>query len=256
MYHIHIEYFSLAIAYIELEREVGENMQRIIFKRRKVEFVLMFAFVTAVIFFISFLDRYLLAENKMILNMDALYLGTFVGLLGEVFYGMLCMPNEFRLAITMGKTRKEFLRCEILVTMTWLLLLYLTIGVIFGVGILIGSIVQKENNIMALLESVEIGKYILYVVLTIVVITILQLTLFLATESNGNLVKIGYIILWSGSVLLEKFRKYYEYIVDSLSGVFVGNYLPLIILISIFVILYFWGRFVIKKLLRLQVKMP
>lgn len=251
LYHIHIEYFSLAIAYIGLEREVGENMQRIIFKRRKVEFVLMFAFVTAVIFFIFFLDGYLLAKNKMILNMDAIYLGTFVGLLGEVFYGMLCMPNEFRLAITMGKTRKEFLRCEILVTMTWLLLLYLT----NGAEILIGSIVQNENNIMALLGSVGIGKCILYVVLNIVVITILQLTLFLATESNGNLIKIGYIILWLGSVLLGKLGKYCKYLVDSLSGVFVGNYLPLIILISIFVVLFLWGRFVIKKLLRLQVKM-
>lgn len=56
--------------------------------------------------------------------------------------------------------------------------------------------------------------------------------------------------------LFGKIREYFDGVVNGLSGVLSGEYVSLMILVGIFAVLFLWGGVVIKKLLRLQVKLP
>ena len=64
------------------------SMQKIIFKRRKAEFAIMIIPVIMCTFLIVFLDGYLLSKGKQLLDMAAIFLGTYIGFMGEIIYGM------------------------------------------------------------------------------------------------------------------------------------------------------------------------
>ncbi|MBQ4523827.1 MAG: hypothetical protein IJA10_12895 [Lachnospiraceae bacterium] len=230
-------------------------MLKIIFKRRKAEFAIMLTFAIMFTFLISFLDGYLVSENKKVLDMASIFFGAYISFMVEVLYGVFFLPNEFRLAVSMGKTRKEFLRCEILVTVVWQLLIYLSSGFIFGMGIWVGSIVNQAGSIKGVFGFAETGKSVLLVAFSILLVTVVQFTVFLAVESNEKLVCLGVFANMFGSIYLAKIMGYFNGLADSLSGILSGDFLPLVILISIVAVLSLWGGFVIKKLLHLQVRL-
>ena len=232
------------------------SMQKIIFKRRKAEFAIMIIPVIMCTFLIAFLDGYLLSKGKQLLDMAAIFLGTYIGFMGEIIYGMFFLPSEFRMAVSMGKTRKEFLRCEILVTMVWLLLIYLWIGFVYGIGRLVGGVVNGKSNIMEAFQLSDVVKSVIIVIFAILLIVVLQFTVFLATESNKKFVSLFWILHMLGSIFLGKIREYFDGVVNGLSGVLSGEYVSQMILVGIFAVLLLWGGVVIKKLLRLQVKLP
>ena len=86
------------------------------------------------------------------------------------------------MAVSMGKTRKEFLRCEILVTMVWLLLIYLWIGFVYGIGRLVGGVVNGKSNIMEAFQLSDVVKSVIIVIFS-------SLSIFLLIYGNSIISK-------------------------------------------------------------------